>query len=210
MEYISPNFTFNKLENHSFNDLIDVFEDRITNWSIRPSKTLLETQHGYFASTGILLAYFEAIQSYIKGQVSSGNSRAFFVGGFEAVFASKNGGHVKQLASTIYTQARCGFFHEGLMREKIFFSTAKKDAILVTLPRKNGNLDLNAKIESAIINPIRFQWCVERHFNDYINKLRDSNNQTIRDNFKKIVELNWKIDNEGPFVGMTRKDFFEK
>ena len=96
------------------------------------------------------------------------------------------------------------------MREKIFFSTAKKDAILVTLPRKNGNLDLNAKIESAIINPIRFQWCVERHFNDYINKLRDSNNQTIRDNFKKIVELNWKIDNEGPFVGMTRKDFFEK
>ena len=210
MEFISPNFTFEKLDNPSFNDLIDVFEDRITNWIINPAKELLETQHGYFAATGILLSYFEAIQSYIKGQESRGNSGAFFVGGFEAVFASKNGEHVKQLASTIYIQARCGFFHEGLMREKIFFSTTKKDAILVTLPKENGNLDLNGKIESAIINPLRFQWCVERHFTDYINKLRDSSNQIIRDNFKKIVDSNWKIGNDAPFVGMTIKEFFDK
>jgi len=68
--YISPNFTWEKLENPSFDDLVDVFEDRLRNWLLEPAKSLLQLPHGFVAAISLLLTYFESIQTYISGQDS--------------------------------------------------------------------------------------------------------------------------------------------
>ena len=57
--YISPNYKDEKLEDPSFEDLIDVFEDRVRNWLILPAESLLETRHGFVAAISILFTYFE-------------------------------------------------------------------------------------------------------------------------------------------------------
>ena len=64
--YISPNFRWDKLEDPSLDDLIDVFEDRVRNWLVDPAKSLLQLPHGFIATISLLFAYFESIQTYMN------------------------------------------------------------------------------------------------------------------------------------------------
>jgi len=207
--YISPNFTWEKLEDPSLDDLLDVFEDRVRNWLLEPAKSLLQLPHGFVATISLLFTYFESMQIYLSGQDSKGASQRFFIDGFLAVFGSPgiDKSQLKNMAKTIYTEGRCGFFHNGLSGGKIQYSTIRDEALTVTLSKVDGEIDFNGKVGSIVINPDRFYWCVNRHFEKYISDLKNVENMALRENFKKAIDIKWDLEGEKPIIGMTEEEF---
>jgi len=131
IHFISPNYTERKLQPPFFRDMVDVFEDRMRHWMLSPAKKLLEQKNDQIAAVGILLNYLEGIEIYLSGKDSRNDSYKFFKRGFSKVFAIDNGAEeaTENCAKALYVQARCGFSHDGLFRNRVFFSEGNKNAI---------------------------------------------------------------------------------
>lgn len=139
--FISPNFTHEKLESPSYNDLIDVFEDRMRNWFLLPAQHLLEIPHCQIAAVALLIAYFEGIAIYMSGKDSKNRSPEFFASGFSKVFRIEHDGKESSriVAQAIYEQARCGFAHDGMFRNRVFFSDVPSKRSLCHFPKRMGS-----------------------------------------------------------------------
>jgi hypothetical protein len=99
-----------------------------------------------------------------------------------------------RIADMLYEDARCGLFHEGMLRERIYIANAAGE-LVVTLPRADGKFDKNGPIQSVVIDPRKFYIVVERHVMEYIKSLRDPSNAELRENFKKTVDLSSTLSN---------------
>ncbi len=209
MTQISPNFSHEKLESASTDDFIDILEDRVVYWLLKPAKILLETPHGDIAAVSLLLSYFEAHAIYLVGQDSLGQSKRFFREGFVDVFTSPNHNRafLQRVADFLYEQARCGFFHDGIFREKVLFRDDLPGEFFVTVPQRNGKPDEGGAIESVVINPRRFLNALVSHFANYISRLRDGAQTDARNNFRRSVEIKWSPATPGPIIGMDEEGF---
>ena len=176
MKYISPNFKYEKLDAPSYEDIVEVFEDRMLNWLIEPARHLLSLQHGTMAAVALLVSYLEGIEIYCTGQDSKGRSKEFFCRGYERVYKpiDQPENFQKKVLDFLYDQLRCGFAHDAISRERVFFSSARKEALTFTWPKKNGIFDPDGEPVSVCINPSRFYEGVRDHFNGYVKKLRET------------------------------------
>lgn len=209
MQFISPNFTHEKLESPDYTDIVDVFEDRMRNWLLVPAQHLLACNSGV-AAVALLIGYFEGIEIYRTGKDSQYKSKEFFIRGFKRVFGTDAySEHVfDELITALYFQARCGFAHDGLFRNRVFFSYAKPEAMYITWPRKNGVFITDGHLESVIINPSRFVELIYIHFNKYIAALRGGIDIQMKMNFQAAVELKWGLNDPDLIVGMTEEEFY--
>lgn len=201
--FISPNFTTEKLENPTVDDVIDVHEDRILNWLLNPAATLLGQKHGNPAAFCMLLTYFEGAWSYKVAASSNGRSKEFFRLGFADVF--KHSGIPEPVllrtGELLYVDARCGFFHDGMFRERVYFAEMNKD-LVITLPKKAGALDLFGEIKSILIDVGRCYHAVSRHFNASMEILRDTDNISEREAFFAFFKSKCDWESSGPIIGM--------
>ena len=201
--HISPHFSDEKLDKPSIDDLVDIFEDRIRFWTFEPVKSLLQEETANVAAFCLLLTYFEAIWSYIFCQDSNHKSQQFFREAFVDVF--RNGGIsitlLGRIGGILYEDARCGFFHDSMFRERIYFAEMNRD-LVVTLPKVNGKIDEAGEIQSILIDPNRFYIAIEKHFTNYINKLRSRSETKQRLEFQKICRAKWNWSKEGPIIGL--------
>lgn len=209
--YISPQYTFEKLESPDYADIVDVFEDRMMNWLIEPAGKLLETQHGCVAAVGLLLSYFEGIEIYYSGKDSVRKSKEFFRRGFQRVFPAYLGtpSLFDAVTNALYDQVRCGFAHDGLFRNRVFFSEARPEALNVTWPKKNGIFDEQGELESVVINPRRFCESVRFHFSGYIDLLRQPDAQR-KAGFLAAVNLKWALNESERLVAMSEDQFLKE
>jgi hypothetical protein len=209
MHFVSPNYTHAKLESPSYTDIVDVFEDRMRNWLLAPAGQLLNTRNGSVAAVALLMSYFEGIEIYRSGKDSHHKSKEFFGRGFKRVFGvDPSGEHVfDEMINALYVQARCGFAHDGLFRNRVFFSTVRPQAINATWPRKDGVFVKGGHLESVIINPPRFCEAIEIHFNKYMTALRAEEDSEMKVNFLAAIELKWALNEPGRIVGMTEEEF---
>ncbi len=209
--FISPTFTHEKLESPSYDDLIDVFEDRTRNWLLLPASKLLDMPHCEIAAVGLLVNYFEGIEIYVTGEDSKRQSEEFFARGFGRVFSAE--GHdpsfSRKIAAAIYSQARCGFAHDGMFRNRVFFNRVRPEPILVSWLKKNGVFDQSREVESISINPSRFYESIETHFNRYVKTLREAVDAEAKSAFKNAVALKWGLDEPDRVIGMTEDEFFK-
>ena len=210
LNFISPNFGTEKLESASYEDLVDVFEDRMRYWFLNPVERLLELQHCQIAAIALLIAYFEGIEIYARGEDSKNRSFEFFADGFSKVFSSdhEDKDSSKIIAHAIYDQARCGFAHDGMFRNRVFFSDVPSRPLLVSFRKKNGILDLS-QFESIVINPLRFLESVRIHFESYVKILREGSDPTLKQAFQNAVKLKWALDEEPRAIGMTEEEFYQ-
>ncbi len=208
MEYLaSPSYTHEKLENPSYSDLVDVFEDSWNMYIFKQVSLLMKSKHGEVAAVTVLCSYYEAIQSYIIGESSNRKSRDFFVNGFLRVFSSKSLG-IEKAAQEIYTYIRCGLAHEGMLRNKVNYSRAGEKVFFITYPKNpDGSLNVDADATSIILNPVRMHEATEQHFNNYLKQLRASEDKELGNAFHKTVEREWALDNGENIVGMTEAEF---
>ncbi len=139
-------------------------------WLIEPAKKLLTVKHGEIAAIALATNYIEGIEIYTSGKDSKGRSKEFFRRSYKKIFAAVSGPDYMQdaIANALYDMLRCGFAHDGMFRSGIYFSTVRKEAMLITWPKKNGRFDPDGKLESAIINPKGFVRCIEQHYRDQV------------------------------------------
>jgi hypothetical protein len=208
---ISPNFSDEKLKTGSLDDLIDVFEDRLKYWLLEPAKALLGVRFGEVAALSLLFGYFEPCAIYRKGEDSRGQSKTFFRAGFTEVLrkAPISESLLGRIADMLYDEVRCGLFHEGMMREHIFFGNAGGE-LMVTLPRIDGKIVEDGRIQSVLIDPRKFFVVVERHATQYLKSLRNPDSIELRENFKRAVDLRWRIDEPDGIIGMSEEDFLKR
>jgi hypothetical protein len=204
--FISPNYTQEKLDNPTTDDLIDVFKDRVMNWVLEPAKKLMIEKHGFFGALCLLLTYFEGIWTYITGIDSKENSKKYFKDAFLDVFSSS--GHdphlLNRTAEIMYEDGRCGFFHDGMLRSRIYLTDLNQIDMLITVPRKSdGTVDRNGEIQSILIDPKYFMAAIERHFIDYLLCLRNPKQKVKRGNFLKIAQEKWNYKGEGTVIGLN-------
>ncbi|HOU96479.1 MAG TPA: hypothetical protein PLN06_07635 [Bacteroidales bacterium] len=209
LNFISPNFGDEKLESASFEDLVDVFEDRIKHWFLHPAERLLEIPHCQISAVALLMAYFEGIEIYQSGKDSKSQSFPFFAKGFSKVFPLLNNDErlLKTIHSAIYDQVRCGFAHDGMFRNRVFFSNIPSKPIICSFPKINGVLD-SSQIESIVINPKLLFESVKNHFEDYLKILRKGTDLKLKQNFEAIVKLKWALDEKDRAIGMTEEKFY--
>jgi hypothetical protein len=202
--YISPHFTEEKLDNPSINDLIDVFEDRTRYWMFEPIKILLNEPQNHFAALCILLTYFEGIWIYIQGKSSEGKSKQFFREAFVNIM--KNPRMKEELyqhaADVLYEDARCGFFHDGMLRGRIFLTKADFGEILITIRKKNGVIDEKGEIPSILVDVEKCYKAIERHFTKFIGSLRDTSQTDLRLRFEKICKEKWNWE-KATIIGLS-------
>lgn len=204
--FISPNYTQEKLNKPTIDDLVDVLKDRVLNWLFEPAKKLITEKDSYFAVLCILLTYFEGIWTYITGIDSKGNSKKYFNDAFLDVFNSSNLSTelLTRVAKILYEDGRCGFFHDGMLRNRIFLTDLNQIDMLITLPRKpDGKIDVNGQIESILIDSKYFMAAIERHFIDYLLCLRNPDESVKRENFLKIAKEKWNYEGEGVVIGLN-------
>jgi hypothetical protein len=208
--FISPNFSYEKLESPSFDDLVDVFEDRMRNWLLLPASKLLNIQHCQIASVSLLCNYFEGIEIYLTGKDSKNKSSEFFANAFFKVFniSTENDELRKKVANSVYLHVRCGFAHDSMFRNRVLFSEVHPKAISITLPKKNGIFDTSGKVESIVINPIHFYQSIQIHFDNYVKELREGSNLVLRSSFEAAVKLKWALDEQDIVIGMTEDEFY--
>lgn len=194
--FISPTFLADKLDNPSLEDLIDVFEDRVARWLLEPAKSLLGSRNGQVAGFALLQSYFEGIWIYIQGQESKDKSKRFFREGFVDVYSPSKLPDVtlRNLADVLYEDARCGFFHDAMFRDRIYFADLPNGApISITLPLKNGVPDEAGEIQTVLVNPSQFVRYIEGHFSKYIARLRDPAENDARQKFEEACKLKWRL-----------------
>lgn len=217
--FISPNFTHEKLDNPTYEDLIDVFEDAFRNRMLKSAKYLLEMPGdnnnmpcGDISAVALMTGYFESIEIFITGKSSRGKSESFFKSGFSRVFSTNTADSemFQKIAESIYDQVRCGFMHEGMFRSRVFFSRMRPDAILVTWPKTNGVFDQTKTVESLVINPQRFYECICIHFDEYITSLRNNSSPELSNAFTKAMNMAWDMNGYEPLIAMTEKEFTSK
>jgi hypothetical protein len=156
-------------------------------------------------------SYFEPYAIYRKGEDSTKQSKIFFRVGFIDVFR-KSGlkeALLGRVADVLYVNARCGFFHEGMVRDRIYIGSGEGE-LTVTVPRVDGKPDENGPIESVLIDVAKSHTAVERHFTEYLRSLRDESNTELREKFKKAVDLRWRIHELGRVIGMSEEDFLKR
>lgn len=205
--FISPNYPQEKLDKPTIDDLVDVFKDRVLNWVFEPAKKLMSDKDGCFGALCLLLTYFEGIWTYITGIDSKGRSKKYFNDAFMDVFNSSNHSPVllTQVAKILYEDGRCGFFHDGMLRNRIFLTELNQIDILITMPprKPGGKVDVTAQIKSILIDPKYFMAAIERHFIDYLLCLRNPNERIKRENFLKIAKEKWDYESEGVVIGLN-------
>ena len=201
---ISPSFADTKFDNPTIDDLVDVFEDRIRLWLLEPAKTLMSTEHGRIGGFVMILTYFEGISTYLEGRGSKGRSRECFKNGFVAVFqgTTLKEALLRRVADILYTDARCGFFHDGMFRERIYFTTLPQAEMQVTLPMERGQIDEDGQIQSLLIDSQRFFSAIERHFNSFIFVLRHAKHASALEKFRTAFKEQCDWESHGPIIGI--------
>ena len=207
--FVSPRFDHRKLEPPFYRDKVDVFEDRMRGWLLAPALKLLDFNDFSVASVSLATNYFEGIEIYHSGLDSVGQSKAFFRRGFQRVFrlGAESDEVQNHVIGCLYDLLRCGFAHDSMFRNGINFSTVRKEPLLVTLKRKNGQFDPSVPMESVVINPRVFVEGIERHFTNYIRDLRRAHDGTLKENFEKAVAIKWRLGEPGRVIGMTEEEF---
>ena len=183
---LSRSFDHEKLENPSYDDLVDVFEDLWVGHIVEPARILLENNSCEIAATTLLSSYFESIEMYMSGTSSDGKSKEYFIKGFCRVFNSNENG-VEILARHFYKHVRCSLAHGGLLGFKVCYSLEVVRPVIGTYPKdKNGNLITSGEVSSIIINPKLILSAIEAHIGKYIKELRTNTSTQQASNFKTM------------------------
>jgi hypothetical protein len=186
---VSPRFVSDKLESANIEDRIDVYEDRVRGWLFRPIAELLRTRDFAFAALSLTLDYFEGWAQYRFGEDSKGHSKDFFVRALQEVFpivlkreVIERAVDTAEVFDTLYAQARCGAFHDGITRQRIVLRRPGAP-ISVSVQKVTG------VFSGIAIDPVAFFEDVQAHFDRYVSELRDPAKAELRTNFAKTWEL---------------------
>jgi len=185
---ISPSYDVYKLTKPvTIDTYIDIYEDRLRYWIIKPAKILTTYEHGGFAICYLLASYFESYVVYLKGKDSKNNVEKYFTEGFHSVFQDLldnnfNPKQIGQINSIMYKNFRCGLYHTGFTKGQITLCQLDTPINVVLIL---DDLNKHYEIHQIQIDATKMIDAIENHSNNYVSKLREKNNIDLRSNFHK-------------------------
>lgn len=165
----------NVLDPRNVDHKIVIYERQVTGWFLKRAKILTRTNNNGFIVLMICLSYLEGIEQYITGQSSNGRSRQYFISSINRIYPDQ---FSDQNLGDLYSEARCGLFHNGMVRGKIIISYTYENAIEF----------LDAR--NIRINPKMFLKDIEDDFKSYLLEIR--NEGVLRERFDSMFNNLWE------------------
>ncbi|MGV8947720.1 MAG: hypothetical protein ACOH1N_14930 [Lutibacter sp.] len=159
-------FVFDKETNTLLNpenldDKIKIYERQVKGWFLEPTLKMVKykPQHKGFLILMSCISYFEGVEQYKVGISSNGNSRRTFINSLNKLYPNKfNEAQIIRL----YNQARCGLFHDGMVKGQIIISNTYEESI-------------NISHNDIFINPKKLLNDIIEDFENYLALLRIDN-----------------------------------
>jgi hypothetical protein len=170
----------NTINPYQLNGKIIIYQRQVEGWFLEPADRLLKQMdtQASFVVLSICLSYLEAVQQHKEGEPSRNNSKAFFLRAFQDVFSSSE--MEDEFANLLYIEGRCGLFHDGMTRGKMAYDMKLDKAFKII---NNGSQD------TIYFHP---KYCLEgvkAHFADYLGKLKNEEEVTLRNNFGSMFTV---------------------
>jgi len=160
-EFVVKDRTNNtNLDPRNINDKIKIYERQVLGWFIEPAEILVNDDKNGFIVLMICLSYLEGVEIYKYGTKSKGKSKSFFVSALNRIYP-KN--FIEEELGDLYIEARCGLFHNGMIKGKTVISYDYDDAI--------NFVDSN----TIKINPKLLLKDIKKDFLDFIAYLKLNN-----------------------------------
>lgn len=150
-----------ELDPLNVNHKILIYERQVKGWFINQAENLIKykSQDKGFIVLMICLSYIEGVEEYKTGQNSQNRSREFFINSINKIFPNK---FQNSEISELYREARCGLFHNGMVRGQIVINNSFNEAIKFS--------DNRIKISpSKFLNEIKID------FENFISELKTDN-----------------------------------
>jgi hypothetical protein len=163
---------------------IRIYEREVEEWFLKPATDMLA--HNRFNNSFVVLmicmAYIEGVEQYKTGVESNRRSEECFKGSIKRLYPNK---FQDRDLGVFYKKARCGLFHNGMVKGGVIFSNDFAEPI---------RFDNNG--ETVSINPNLLLRDINDDFKRYINELKGANNtvsqqnlNTIRENFDRLFTV---------------------
>lgn len=181
----------------TFEQKVEIFRERTIGWQLHIAElianggeTLDGTEkiakgipHAGFAVLSICLSYFEMIARYMAGSTDEDSAGQYFRKGLKAVFPEFVSTHpdIAQVVNQVYKSVRCGLYHGAMTRFGIVLSGAPTSAITLADASHIG------------LNPHLLPRALRQHFNEYIQKLGDATETTLKRNFERRFDHEYRI-----------------
>ena len=172
---------------HSLETKITLFEDRVLGWKLDIADQIINggqekssIRHSGYATLDIVVSYFEMIAKYEAG-FTGRESEKYFKQGVYSVFPEFKNisppaqtplspvGNVVSLIDVVldlmYEGIRCGLYHSGITNGKIFLTGEIETPMAFDLQH-----------QMLIVNPHLLVPKLKAHLQNYVKRLRDTNN----------------------------------
>lgn len=171
----------NRLNPNDLNHKILIYERQVNGWFLDCAKKLSnESDDNDFIVLMICMSYIEGVIQYKKGESSHKKSKTMFIDSMRNIYPSKS--YTKKDLERLYSESRCGLFHNGMVSSNIILKNDFSDAIEINNTTISGSDDIK-------INPSKLLADITNHFNQYIFDLKNSNNSDLRNKFDTMYSV---------------------
>ena len=160
-----------QLNPDNVDDKIYIYERQVNEWFLNRASRLVKGKYNGFIVLMVCLSYLEGVEQYRQGIRSNGCSKEFFRESINKIYLNC---FSENELNELYSEARCGLFHNGMVSGKIVIDNTFRNAI------EFPNTD------TININPKKLLLDIKHDFKYYILELRDSNNIDTRDKFNRM------------------------
>lgn len=136
---------------------ITIYERQVQDWFLAPATRYAKEDESGFIVLMICMSYLEGVEQYKKGQSSRNDSATFFKSAVESLYPDKYSPHD---LDNLYSEARCGLFHDGMVRGMIIINNSFNEPI---------EFENSSTIK---INPKQLLEDIKNDFQQYISQLR--------------------------------------
>lgn len=166
-----------RLNPNDLDDKIEIYEREVEEWFLNPASSLLSQDSfgNSFIVLMVCMSYIEGVEQYRTGIESTRRSKECFVDSFKRLYPNEyRDDHLKRL----YDKARCGLFHNGMVKGGVIFNNAFQRPIEF---QDNG--------ETIKVNPKKLLYDIKDDFERYINELKTPDSKSLRGNFDRMFTV---------------------
>lgn len=162
-----------ELDPYDIDNKILFYERQVQDWFLNRATRLVNGDYNGFIILMVCMSYLEGVEQYKQGRSSNGNSNLTFRQSLNRIYPHQfEDGDLSRL----YQQSRVGLFHDGMVRGDIIINNSFPSSIAFT------NQDIRISPEKLLID-------LKHDFRNYINSLRNQDNNELRNNFNQMFSV---------------------
>ena len=165
------------LDPNNLDHKIKIYKREVQGWFLEPARRLLKSANSFNNSLIILMicmSYIEGVEQYKEGSSSNHQSSRFFISSINKLYPNEcfSDDDIRGL----YSDSRCGLFHNGMTRSRVVFNHDFEKA-------------LQFEDQRIKVNPRKLLEDIRQDFKNYINLLQNRNNTIERENFDRMFSI---------------------